>query len=114
MRLTKEWTEVEIEKLVTLRLEGSTWNEISEIIGDISPNGARKAFYRYVKDGATSKVAIKKAKILILDIETLPMEVYAWSMWNQNFGLEQVIKHTTILSWSAKWMGSPESEEYVS
>lgn len=105
--MNKNWTNEEIEKLVTLRLEGQTWDEISDKL-EVSANCARKAFYRYGRDNAKPRGNKKDPKVLILDIETLPMEVYAWSMWNQNFGLEQVKQFTTILSWSAKWMGAPE------
>lgn len=46
-----------------------------------------------------------KLKILLLDIETSPMEVFAWQMFDVNIGLNQVKKHTTVISWSAKWLG---------
>lgn len=102
----KTWNEEEIAKLTVLRLEGKTWSEIGENL-DISANCARKAFYRYNRDEAEPRGVKTGPKVLILDIETLPMEAYAWSMWNNNFGLEQIKQHTTILSWSAKWMGAP-------
>ena len=44
-------------------------------------------------------------KILVLDIETAPMKMWGWGMWNQNPGLNQIIEHTTILSYSAKFIG---------
>lgn len=108
MSKIKTWTDEDIARLTTLRLEGKTWAEIASEMSLQSPNMARKAFYRYNRDGVQPTGIKTGPKVLILDIETLPMEVYAWSMWNQNFGLEQVIKHTTILSWSAKWLGAPE------
>lgn len=104
----KNWNDEEIAKLTKLRLDGLTWSEISDELG-ISNNCARKAFYRYNRDEAEPRGRKTGPKVLILDIETLPMEAYAWSMWNNNFGLEQIKQHTTILSWSAKWMGAPES-----
>ena len=111
MSYKKDWTEVEIERLTSLRLEGLTWAEISETMGDVTPNQARKAFYRYIKDGVTSKASESPApKVLILDIETAPMEGYFWGLFNQNIGLEMVKQHTTILSWSAKWMHAPETQ----
>lgn len=104
--MKKNWKDEEIAKLTALRLDGQTWAEIGESLG-ISANCARKAFYRYNRDGAEPQGQKTGPKILILDIETLPMEAYAWSMWNNNFGLEQIKQHTTILSWSAKWLGAP-------
>lgn len=45
------------------------------------------------------------AKILFLDIETAPSQVYVWGLYDQNVGLNQVIKDGYMLSWSAKWLG---------
>lgn len=47
-------------------------------------------------------------KILILDIETAPIEAHVWGLFDQNIGLNQIIKDWTILCWTAKWRGSKE------
>jgi hypothetical protein len=44
------------------------------------------------------------AKILIIDIETLPIESYTWGIWQQNIGINQIKKDWTLLCWSAKWL----------
>lgn len=44
-------------------------------------------------------------KILLFDIETTPLKVYTWGLWDQTIGLNQVLEETTVLSWSAKWLG---------
>ena len=44
-------------------------------------------------------------KILFLDIETAPLEVYAWGLWKVNVGLNQILTEWSILSYSAKWLG---------
>lgn len=44
------------------------------------------------------------AKILILDIETLPIEAYTLGVWQQNIGINQIKKDWTLLSWCAKWL----------
>lgn len=49
-----------------------------------------------------------KPKILILDIETAPAELYSWGMYNQNFGVEQVKAHPYILCVCAKWLDKSE------
>jgi hypothetical protein len=90
-----------------LKLEGLKWKEILEHFPDSTENGLRKAFYNNMKSEAPVKEK-KAAKILLLDIETLPMEAYVWGMWNQNPSLDMITQHTTILSWAAKWMGAPE------
>lgn len=46
-----------------------------------------------------------EAKILIADIETAPLELYAWGIWDVNASLEQIKTDWTILSFAAKWLG---------
>jgi hypothetical protein len=49
-------------------------------------------------------------KVLIYDIETAPLLGFCWSIWQQNIALNQIDTDWHILSWSAKWLGAPESE----
>lgn len=44
-------------------------------------------------------------KILMLDIETTPMQVYAWGLWDQNITIDQIIKPTEMLCFGARWYG---------
>jgi uncharacterized protein YprB with RNaseH-like and TPR domain len=102
--MSKNWKPEEIAKLTALRLEGENWSNVGEALG-VSANCARKAFYRYTRDDAKPQKSKLAPKILILDIETAPLEVYTWGLFDQNIGLEMVKQHTTVLSWSAKWHG---------
>jgi hypothetical protein len=53
-------------------------------------------------------------RILILDIETAPMIVYAWGLFDQNIPLNMIQEDWSILSWSAKWLGdSPSKVMYM-
>ncbi len=47
-------------------------------------------------------------KILIYDIETAPITAYAWSLWDQNIGLNQIKQDWFMLAWGAKWLGEKE------
>lgn len=47
-------------------------------------------------------------RILCFDIETTPMEVYAFGLWNQNISPQQIISDSFVLSWSAKLLNSDE------
>jgi hypothetical protein len=47
-------------------------------------------------------------KILLVDIETAPMLAHVWGLWDQTIGLNQIKADWHILSWSAKWLDSPE------
>lgn len=45
----------------------------------------------------------KGPKILTLDIETAPLLVKVWDIWEQNVGLNQIDKDWFILAFAAKW-----------
>jgi len=47
----------------------------------------------------------KVPKVLIVDIETLPLIGYAFNPWQTNITLGHLIKDFCILSYSAKWLG---------
>jgi hypothetical protein len=46
----------------------------------------------------------KQPKVLLIDIETTPLQVHAWGTWKQRIGYEQVINDWFMLSYSAKWL----------
>ena len=46
-------------------------------------------------------------RVLIADIETSMMLGYFFGMWKQNIGVDCIIQDWNILSFSAKWLGSP-------
>lgn len=47
-------------------------------------------------------------KILLLDIETSPLTVYAWGLWKQNINTKQIVDSSSMLCWAAKWLGKEE------
>lgn len=49
-------------------------------------------------------------RILIYDIETAPLLSYTWGIWEQNIPLNMIERDWFILSWSAKWLGDPDSK----
>lgn len=48
-------------------------------------------------------------KILVIDIETSPMDAYVWGMWDQNISLAQVKTPPRMLCFSAKWLGEKKT-----
>lgn len=46
----------------------------------------------------------KQPKVLLIDIETTPMQVHTWGTWKQRIGYEQVINDWFLLAYSAKWL----------
>jgi predicted RNA-binding Zn-ribbon protein involved in translation (DUF1610 family) len=49
-------------------------------------------------------------RILLLDIETAPTLAMVWGLFKQNVALDQIQKPGYTLCWSAKWLGSKETE----
>lgn len=43
-------------------------------------------------------------RILTLDIETAPLKVYAWGLWDQQTGVNQIDTEWSILAVCAKWL----------
>jgi DNA polymerase elongation subunit (family B) len=44
-------------------------------------------------------------KILIVDLETMPMLSYHWQRWKENISLPQTVNEGYLASWAAKWYG---------
>lgn len=53
---------------------------------------------------------VDKPRILVLDIETAPAELWGWGMFKQNFGVEQVKAHPYILCVGYQWLGEGRPE----
>lgn len=49
-------------------------------------------------------------KVLCLDIETTPCEVYSWGLGEQHHTLDFLKRDYTICAWAAHWVGQPVSE----
>lgn len=49
-------------------------------------------------------------KVLVFDIETAPIKAFVWGLWDNNVALNQIDRDWHVLSWSAKWLGDPESK----
>jgi len=47
----------------------------------------------------------KQPVVVILDIETAPLESFHWKLWDETIGLEQIKNEWSILSFSAKKLG---------
>ena len=62
----------------------------------------------YKKFNLRSQHDSKHPKILVLDIETAPLQAALWSMWQQGIGLNMIQKEWYLLAFAAKWLGEPE------
>lgn len=59
-------------------------------------------------EGISLKKQVTPPKILLFDIETAPIVGYVWGLWDNNVALNQIHTDWSVLSWSAKWLGSDE------
>jgi DNA polymerase elongation subunit (family B) len=46
-----------------------------------------------------------RMKVLYLDIETAPIEAHTWGLWQQNVGLNQIMRAPRVLCFATKWQG---------
>lgn len=51
-----------------------------------------------------SEIVDRTARVLVFDIETLPMVYYGWDLYKPVFSHDNIIKDWCVLSWSAKWL----------
>lgn len=68
--------------------------------------------YKVARDELFPPIEVREAgpKILVYDIETSPIVAHVWRLWDNNVTLNQIVEDWTVLSWAAKWLGSPEDE----
>lgn len=52
---------------------------------------------------------MSKPKILVLDIETAPLKVYNWSLWQDSTSVNQIAEEWQILAVCCKWLGGKPS-----
>lgn len=48
-------------------------------------------------------------KILCIDIETFPIEFYGWGMFNNNFGVPQIKRDWSLMSFACEWLDDDAS-----
>ena len=47
-------------------------------------------------------------KILLMDLETFPLLVHCWGLWDVNVSLNQIVSQGYTMCYSAKWYGEKE------
>lgn len=53
------------------------------------------------------------ARVLVLDVETLPMLCYAWGLYDQNLGIHNIVKDTCLLAISTTWLYSGKIQSWA-
>ena len=52
----------------------------------------------------------RKPKILVLDIETAPILAHVWGLFDQNVGVNQIVKDRHLLAWAAIWIDDDKAK----
>jgi hypothetical protein len=82
------------------------WGDLARKNGYNNPEALRSAFRRERtrrnEDPAQTRITQTKKRVVLFDIETLPMVSYHWGVWNENISTKQLIHDWCLLSWSAK------------
>lgn len=100
----------EIKFIVNLHRKGKGRKTIARLFNrkfdkNVTEYSMRRKIQRYAKN-----VERDVPKVLYLDIETKPIKAWIWGTFNQNIPLNMIIEDWSVLSWSAKWANSSESE----
>ena len=101
----KQWQ----EEAIKLKEEGLSGRAIARILG--RSKSSVNSFFQgmlAVKESPKHDSLSVGPKVLFLDIESAPLTLQGWGLFNQNFGLEQIKEDWSILSYSAKLLGCDE------
>jgi hypothetical protein len=97
-----------------LKLQGMNHRDISEAVWGVR---TRASTVHYILrrrglvgegKGNPRNHLLRAPKILVFDIETAPCLSYHWGLWQQNIGLNMMVRDWAVISWSAKWVGEDE------
>lgn len=67
-----------------------------------------RRYKQIVRESEKYPKVSKLPKILLFDIETLPMWVRVWGLYKQRPNIKQIVKDWIVLSWAAKWLDESE------
>lgn len=103
MKVTQE----QIRKVCKMKSEGNTHRVIGREVG-ISASTVHAILVKYFYNSKINKQhKAKEPRVLLFDIETAPAVSYHWGRWKINVGTSQVIQRPYVITWAAKWLGSP-------
>lgn len=105
----KRWSKQITDRIKELYDE-HTWDDIAKILKkefkfQRSADTIRKTFKNKTKSEARKPHGSKKPKVLVFDIETAPLEVVTWGIWDQTIPLSRIKKDWCVIAWAAKWLG---------
>jgi len=106
--LYRAWTQSEYAEAVQLRNSGASWGQLAKRF-NTSKENARAAYRRAV--GAKHGAYLQPVRwhhanphVAVVDIETLPMVIYSWGLWEEHNSPDQIIQDSCMLSWAGKYL----------
>jgi uncharacterized protein YprB with RNaseH-like and TPR domain len=108
--MKKELTTPQITFIVSNFKKGRSRRSITRLFNrkfetDITEYSMRRKIERY-----TRHIERDVPRVLYLDIETKPMKAWVWGTFKQNISINMIMEDWSVLSWSAKWANSSDSE----
>lgn len=101
----KPWGDAELKKLRNHYEGKPSWMTENELAGRLASSFKRSPeSIRWQLRNFRKVLTVESPKILLLDIETLPIEAKVWGTWKQNIYPDQIKKDWSIVCWSAKWL----------
>lgn len=108
--VTPKWTTAQLKKLEEAYKNKPAWMTENELAGRLvgqfkrSSESIRWQLRQLRRDVQPASFP----KILLLDIETLPIEAKVWGVWKQDIQPQQIKKDWSIVCWAAKWLFEPK------
>ncbi|MCP4268899.1 MAG: hypothetical protein GY777_25555 [Candidatus Brocadiaceae bacterium] len=68
---------------------------------------------RYVRLANEVKFKDSEPRVLVMDIECLPIVATTWNVWNTNIAPVNIINDWTMLSFSYKWLGEKDVHNFI-
>ncbi len=94
--------------------------EVSESVNDIGVENTMREYNltystveRYIRFSREKVYRNGEPRILVMDIECLPIVATTWNVWNTNIAPVNIINDWTMLSFSYKWLGEKDVHNLV-
>ena len=113
--MSNYWTDEEDDALIQFRVNDNlSYAKIAKKLAGRTVNAVRHR-WDAIKDDINldnvllgSNVRTGGPKILLYDIETSPMLIYSWNIYNTYISPDNVAQDWYVISWAAKWLHSKE------
>ena len=106
----KDWSKAEISFVVKFFKRGFSRSEITRAFNVKYNDNRTVNSIKHCLDTYGLDVEKNLPRVLLVDVETKPKKSWHWNVWEANISHNMMIEDTSILSWSAKWIGESEDK----